>query len=341
MDCRARRLMEGLYKIMNPEEDTKLEVMEQLPAPSNEYIAQAEARSLEFMNPKRWQVMNVMAQTFIQSGALPSSIKNAAQLIMVWQRGYEAGMQPMEALDAFYFVNGKLSIYGDMAIAQVIKAGHEVDFANSNDKTATCTITRGDTKKSLTGTFTMAMANERGLTAGKDPWKKSPENMLKFKAFHSIAKFIVPEALRGIQIKEIAETEIEVDSPMTSHADPKVAAVKAAKKPSLAEALEDKPEVEVVPQAPETTQTEESETAPEALTAIEARKFIEDNYVAMGLSIRGTQWMLKKAIGKPMAKIHQLSDSEAIKVAAVIRQLLEGNEELPDEYLAGVERNAA
>src|SRR5690348_4781143 len=102
--------------------ETDVQVMEQLPAPSNDYVAQAEARSLEFMNPKRWQVMNVMAQTFIQSGALPPSIKNAAQLIMVFQAGYEAGMQPLEAISAYYIVNGKITLYGQMAITQVIKA---------------------------------------------------------------------------------------------------------------------------------------------------------------------------------------------------------------------------
>src|SRR5437588_10576417 len=189
-------------------EAQETQVMEQLPPPSNEYVAQAEARSLEFMNPKRWQVMNVMAQTFIQSGALPSSIKNAAQLIMVFQAGYEAGMQPLEAISAYYIVNGKITLYGQMAITQVVKAGHQVVFTDCTDETATCTITRGDTKQSMTQTYTMKMARERGLPNGKDVWAKFPENMLRFKAFNLVANFLVPDALHGIPIKE---DKVDVD----------------------------------------------------------------------------------------------------------------------------------
>lgn len=183
------------------------QVMEVLPPPSSEYIAKAEAKSLEFMNPKRWQVMKFMAESFIQSGALPQSIKNAPQLIMVFQAGYEAGLQPLESLNAFYFVNGKLSMYGDIVIAQIIKAGHEVIWGDCNSESATVTIKRGDTGKEMSATFTMEMARARGLL--KNPiYATSPDNMLKFKAVGMVAKFIVPDALHGIQIKEDLEGSI-------------------------------------------------------------------------------------------------------------------------------------
>ena len=120
----------------NPDE-VKKDVMEVLPSPSSDYVAKAEARSLEFMNPKRWQVMDHMAKVFVQSGALPKSIDTAPKLIMVFQAGYEAGLQPLESLNSFYFVNGKLSMYGDTVIAQIIKAGHEVIWGECDDKTAT------------------------------------------------------------------------------------------------------------------------------------------------------------------------------------------------------------
>src|SRR5207237_7800341 len=135
--------------------------------------------------------------------------------------------------------------------------------------------TRGDTKQSITQTYTMKMARERGLPNGKDVWAKFPENMLRFKAFNLVANFLVPDALHGIPIKEdIEDSEsVEVTESKTSHADPKIAAFKTANKPSLAEVLKDKPEAETTPAPPETAETKEPETAPEvAPTAIEARK---------------------------------------------------------------------
>lgn len=187
--------------------------MELIPA-SAEYYRAAEAKSLEWMNPKRWQVMTAMAQTFITSGALPDSIKNAAQLIMVMQAGYEAGMQPLESINAFYIVNGKITMYGDAVTAQVIKHGHIVEWGTCDGTEAEVTITRKDNGKSMTGKFTIAMANERGLTTYSDGrpnafWKKYPANMLKYKALGEIVDFIVPDALHGAPIKEVIEADMD------------------------------------------------------------------------------------------------------------------------------------
>lgn len=200
--------------------------MEVIP-PSDEYYRAAEAKSLEWMNPKRWQVMTAMAQTFITSGALPDSIKNAAQLIMVMQAGYEAGMQPLESINAFYIVNGKITMYGDAVTSQVIKHGNTVEWGECDGNSAEVTITRGDNQKSMTGKFTIEMAIERGLTTYSDGrknvfWQKYPENMLKYKALGSIVDFIVPDALHGAPIKEVIEADI----------DPVIATVVAPKAPA-------------------------------------------------------------------------------------------------------------
>lgn len=190
--------------------------MEVIP-PSEEYYRAAEAKSLEFMNPKRWQVMTAMANTFISSGAVPASIQNAAQMIMVFQAGYEAGMQPVEALNAFYIVNGKITMYGDAVTSQIIKAGHTVEWGECDGEKAEVTITRGDNGKSMTGKFTIEMARNKGLfTTAKGGenvfWKKYPENMLKYKALGLIVDFITPDALRGVSVKEVIEADLGDDA---------------------------------------------------------------------------------------------------------------------------------
>lgn len=172
----------------------------------------------DFLDPGRWQTMKVAAETFIRSGAMPASIKNAPQLMMVMQAGYEAGLQPIEAINSFYFVNGKLSMYGEMAISQVVRAGHKVEFPDCDATTATCKITRGDDGRTMKTTFTMKQAQDRKLDQGREgkkmPWVMHPENMLKFKAFHMTAKFIVPDALHGVPLKEeLEETEPEKTEP--------------------------------------------------------------------------------------------------------------------------------
>lgn len=229
--------------------------MEVVP-PSDEYYRAAEAKSLEWMNPKRWQVMQAMASTFISSGAVPASIQNAAQMIMVFQAGYEAGMQPVEALNAFYIVNGKITMYGDAVTSQIIKAGHSIEWFDCDDKSAEVEITRGDNGKKMRGKFTIEMAEKKGLfTTAKGGenvfWKKYPENMLKYKALGLIVDFIVPDALRGVSIKETIEADMGDDAFVTvpgktNHRPAPVlsttASENAPKRLSLQDALNKQPE---------------------------------------------------------------------------------------------------
>jgi hypothetical protein len=55
----------------------------------------------------------------------------------------------------------------------------------------------------------MEQAKARGLTQGhkgpKDVWSKFPENMLRYKVFAMVAHFVVPDALKGIQVGDSPE----------------------------------------------------------------------------------------------------------------------------------------
>lgn len=249
--------------------------MEIMPPASAGYVAAAESRALSFLNPKLWQGMKVMAETFQQSGALPSSVKNAPQLMMVLQAGYEAGMQPLEAINSYYFVNGKLSLYGEMAIALVIRAGHKVEFTDADAQGATCTITRGDDGRTMSSTFTMKMAEARGL-ARKDPYRVAPENMMKFKAFHMTAKFIVPDAFHGVPLKEEIEdlppTEVRVAEPGAAVAIPITATATPAggEAKGLADALNAPQTGEEPPKGKKGRKKADKPTAGEAVAAGEA-----------------------------------------------------------------------
>lgn len=197
----------------------------------DEILARAEQEATNFMNPAVWKMMKAVAQTFLESGALPKGIDTGPKLMMILQAGREAGMQPLQAINSFYLVNGKVAMYGEQCIAQVRKFGHKVEFINCSADQATCRITRGDTGESLEQTFTMQMATERGLVSNP-VYKKYPENMMKFKAFHAIAKFIVPDALKGIDVVEVLQ-EVEPEKPQGT--------VEVIKNQSIADAQKKEP----------------------------------------------------------------------------------------------------
>lgn len=160
-----------------------------------------------FPSREDWNTMEIIAKTFLNAGAMPKGIDTAPKLMVILQAGREAGLSPIEALNSLYFVNGKVAMYGDAVPLQIYRAGHAIEWGECSAETATVTITRGDTGKSMSQTFTMEEAQKRGYTSNP-VYQKYPENMLKWRVLGMTAKFICPDALRGIGIKEEMEAEI-------------------------------------------------------------------------------------------------------------------------------------
>lgn len=212
--------------------------------PSQSLVDQAKEQSYNFLNPEVWRIMTTVASTFLQSGAMPKSMDTAPKLMVALQAGQEAGLKPLEAINGFYFVNGKVSIYGEVAILQVLKAGHKIEWGICNEKEANIKITRGDNQATSEVKFTIEQAEKKGLTKDnggrvKPVWSKWPENMLRFKAFHSCVRFLCPDALHGVPIKEVVEGEIiEVEETKKEVPKQKEKNIEKPKKEeSLAEAI--------------------------------------------------------------------------------------------------------
>ena len=138
---------------------------------------------------------------------MPKGIDTVQKMMVVLQSGREIGLAPMESLNSLYFVNGKIAMYGEAVPMQIIRAGHEIVWGKCDKNEATVTITRGDNGNSMKQTFTMAEAKERGYTSNA-LYQKFPENMLKWRVLGMVSKFIAPDALRGIGIKEDMEIEV-------------------------------------------------------------------------------------------------------------------------------------
>lgn len=169
----------------------------------------------KFPTQAEWNTLNIIATTLKNGGVLPRGIDTVQKMVVVLQAGREIGLQPIEALNSLYFVNGKVSMYGEAVPMQIMRAGHTIKWGKCDKTEATVTITRGDNGSEMTQTFTMAEAETRGYTSNPI-YRKYPENMLKWRVLGMVAKFIAPDALRGIGIKEDMEVEI-IDEGGTFH----------------------------------------------------------------------------------------------------------------------------
>jgi len=164
----------------------------------------------KFPTKEEWETMQIIAQTLRQGGVMPNSIDTVPKMVVALQAGKEIGLSPLESMNSLYFVNGKIAMYGEAVPNQVIRAGHTIKWGKCDEKQAEVTITRGDTKESMTTKLTMEQAEKRGYTKNS-VWQKFPENMLKWRVLSMTAKFICPDALKGIGIKEDMEVEIVSD----------------------------------------------------------------------------------------------------------------------------------
>jgi hypothetical protein len=145
-----------------------------------------------------------MSQALAQSSLLPQPLRNKPSDVLVTiLYGQEIGLRPLQALNSIYVVNGRPSLSGQLWLAKAREAGHRVELV-ADDKSATCTITRGDTGEVHSETFTIADA-ERAKLAGKDVWRAFPKRMLGWRAVGHCATVACPEVALGWQITEVVD----------------------------------------------------------------------------------------------------------------------------------------
>lgn len=159
-----------------------------------------------FPTKEEWETLNLVAQTLKQGGVMPNSIDTLPKMVVALQAGKEIGLSPIESMNSLYFVNGKITMYGDAVPNQLYRAGHKIKWGKCDEHQAEVTVTRGDTGESMTTKLTMKQAQERGYTKNS-VWQRFPENMLKWRVLSMTAKFVAPDALKGIGIKEDFEGE--------------------------------------------------------------------------------------------------------------------------------------
>ena len=154
-----------------------------------------------FPSPQSWEAIQTIADKLKESKALPTFIDNPGKLVMVLLAGKEAGMGAVEALNSFYMVNGKLTIYGSATLSQLKRAGYKVKWGECSDKSATVTIIDkdGDTH---TETYTIEEAQLAGNVGKNEVWRKYPKSMNRWKAIGAAVRFFCPEVLNGYYVRE-------------------------------------------------------------------------------------------------------------------------------------------
>jgi len=141
-----------------------------------------------------------MGEVFAKSGMFPD-IKNAAQGYIKILAGKELGLSPIQALGAFYFVNGKIGIVSQ-AMAVLVKRSPNYDYEIIEHTEIICSIqfykTYVDKREKIGfSSFDIKAAARAGIV-NKDVWKNYPKNMLFARALMNGVRWYCPDAVSAI-----------------------------------------------------------------------------------------------------------------------------------------------
>ena len=171
--------------------------------------------------PRTLAEVKDLATFLCASDMIPEYLRGRKENVaMILLMGHEIGCGGIAALRNIYVVKNRPSIYGDLATALVRRSGlcEELEFKFEGTGAALKCIATGKrkgVKTSHTEEYSWEDAVCGGLVEKNPTYKKHPKDMIMWKALHRLYKFLWPDVLNGMSIKEIAaddviEAEVEV-----------------------------------------------------------------------------------------------------------------------------------
>lgn len=155
-----------------------------------------EVKALDFLKQE-----TAMGEVFANSGIF-KDIKTASQAVVKILAGRELGMSPIEAMNAFYIVNDRVTI-SSSAIATLVKRSQRYDYHVDKLDETECVITfmvKGGDKLGVS-TYSIKDAALAGIV-NKPVWKNYPRNMLFSRAITNGARWYCPDALCSFSSSE-------------------------------------------------------------------------------------------------------------------------------------------
>ena len=190
-----------------------------------------------FPSPVNQGEFETMCQRMAKSSFVPVAFRgHPVDVYVAAMWGAQLGLSPIVSVQNISIINGKPSIYGDLAKAICYKSGlmtgcvETIDGSGDQMK-ARCTVTRkGDSDKHVFE-FSVADAKRAGLWGKKGPWQQYPKRMLQMRARGFALRDVFPDVLSGLITAEEAQdypTEAPASPTKTDAAAPSEAPAPAA-----------------------------------------------------------------------------------------------------------------
>lgn len=169
---------------------------------------------------QRYEIAKRIAHTLAMSSLVPEDYqRRPADCFVAINMGAEIGMEPFQAIQSIAVIDGKPCLYGDGLIG-VVRASPKCEWIeetiNQEGTSATCTTQRKGDRSPVSATYTIADADQAGLTS-KYNWKKYPKRMLQMRARAFCLRDAYPDVLKGLGVVEEMLDHEDTPAPIRSY----------------------------------------------------------------------------------------------------------------------------
>lgn len=166
-----------------------------------------------FLNPTNLAEGMQIAQLLAKSDIVPATFKGKPENILIaMQLGAEVGLNPMQAVQSIYVVNGRPSLWGD-AVLGIVQASGLCEYCEETidpkNQMATCKVKRKGDPVEVVRTFTLDDARKAGLLGKPGPWAQYPNRMLQMRARSWALRDKFPDLLKGLRVREEEEDIVD------------------------------------------------------------------------------------------------------------------------------------
>lgn len=169
-----------------------------VPAPTQAIVSLAEWAS-------EAQAIQGLAEGLSRTDFVPKEFRGSAgNVTAVILKGKSLGLDPMQSLEMFYVVHGRVGMYSKAMLQLVIRAGHSLVAVERTEQQVTVRARRRGETEYVDYTWSITRATKAGY-ANKDKYKTNPMEMLHWKAIAEACKFTFPDVIGGLTSVEDLE----------------------------------------------------------------------------------------------------------------------------------------
>lgn len=177
------------------------EQVEELSWEAAEPVETVEAAEVTAVEPVQSPVMSLADTITYAEIAIASDnykdLSNKEQAVIRILAGRELGLGVVASLQGLYVIEGKVSM-GSALVASLIKSSNKYVYRELEHTDDVCVLAFFENGEQIgVSSFSMADAEQAGITRGGSGWSKYPKNMLFARALTNGARFYCPDVFHG------------------------------------------------------------------------------------------------------------------------------------------------